>query len=306
MPDLYLSGSVIYDTFVLRDGSNAAVTGKTTSDFATAEAYVVATPATTATVTVAEIGSGEYRASFTPSTGGPVTAPIVWTLHVVYNSGGVFREFSGVYRVVESSSDLGASIVGSSYATLAELKARLGTSLSSNDDALTQCLEAASRAVDGFCGRRFYQDSAQTRYFTADDSGYLEVDDLVSVTTLATDSDGDRTYEDTWASTDYDLEPYNAAAIAHPYTSLMTTPDGDYAFPRGVRRGVKIVGTWGWPSVPDAITEATLLLASRLAKRQAAPFGVAAGEEGGVGIPSVDPDVRQLVAPYRRLTVGVV
>ena len=56
------------------------------------------------------------------------------------------------------------------------------------------------------------------------------MDDLLSVTTLKTDEDGDRTYEITWATTDYDLMPYNATleSQAQPYSHLQTTPDGDY------------------------------------------------------------------------------
>jgi hypothetical protein len=38
------------------------------SDFATVEAYQLTAPGTTATVTLAEIGSGEYRITFTPTT----------------------------------------------------------------------------------------------------------------------------------------------------------------------------------------------------------------------------------------------
>lgn len=296
----YVVNSAIYDVIVLRTTSGTAITGKVSGDFDTLEAYTLPSGATTAAVTLTEIGNGEYSATFTPSAAG------TWVLHYIYDGDSIFLEVTGGPYVVQAAATLGASIAGAKYATLAELKARIGTALSANDDALTQCLEAASRAVDGFTGRRFYQDSAQTRYFTADDSGYLEVDDLVSVTTLQTDGDGDRTYEDTWTSTDYDLEPYNAAVIAFPYTSIQTTPDGDYTFPAGIRKGVKIVGTWGWPSVPDPVTEATLLLAARLAKRQAAPFGVAELETGTLALPGVDPDVRQMLAPFRRITVGAI
>ena len=90
--------TAVYDTFVLRDNVNAAITGKTAADFAALEAYLVSTPVTTAVVTLAEIGSGEYSTAFTP------TAVGVWTLHVVYDSGGVFREFSATYDVEAAAS----------------------------------------------------------------------------------------------------------------------------------------------------------------------------------------------------------
>jgi len=197
------------------------------------------------------------------------------------------------------------------YATLAELRARMNvpTADTGGDAVLEACIESASRAIDGFTGRRFYQITATARVFTAEDSQWLYVPDLVSVSSLVTDDDGNRVYETTWASTDYDLEPFNASDTGHPYTSVEITPDGDYSFPVGIRKGVKITGTWGWPAVPDAINEATLIQSARYAKRMAAPFGLDqnAGDTGqAMSIPSVDPDVKALIGPYRLVTIGAV
>jgi len=197
------------------------------------------------------------------------------------------------------------------YATLAELRARMNvpTADTGGDAVLEACIESASRAIDGFTGRRFYQITATARVFTAEDPQWLYVPDLVSVSALVTDDDGNRVYETTWASTDYDLEPFNASDTNHPYTSVEITPDGDYSFPVGIRKGVKITGTWGWPAVPDAINEATLIQAARYAKRMAAPFGLDqnSGDAGqALSIPPVDPDVKMLIAPYRLVTIGAV
>ena len=196
------------------------------------------------------------------------------------------------------------------YATLAELRARMNipTADTGSDTIYEATIEAASRAIDGFCGRRFYQLATTTRYFTADDSAYLEIDDLVSISSngLTTDSDGDRTYEDTWATTDYDLMPFNASDISWPYTYIETTPAGLLSFPT-TRKGIKIAGTWGWPAVPDAVNEACLLQAARYAKRPAAPFGFDLGgadQGAALRIPQIDPDVKGLLAPYRRITIG--
>ncbi len=190
------------------------------------------------------------------------------------------------------------------YTTLATFKARLDH-LGSHDDAmLEQLIEAASRQIDGLCGRSFYQQTAQTRTFTPEMGDLVWVDDLVSVTSLATDEDGSRTYATTWASTDYDLGPENAVAHGTPYTVIETTLNGRYRFPFG-RRTVQITGTWGWPAVPDAIEEATLLQAGRLFKRKDAPFGIAGSADAGQlqTLPGMDPDVKKLVEPYRRLAV---
>jgi len=172
------------------------------------------------------------------------------------------------------------------------------------DTVLESVVEGVSRFIDEHCGRRFYS-AAETRYYTAEYSTALDVDDLVSVTTLQTDSDGDRTYEDTWATTDYDLLPFNAALASMPYTRVDTTPNGYYAFPT-VAKGVKLVGSFGWPAVPAPIKEACLLMSARLARRKDAIFGVVGSADMGTMqvIPKLDPDVRLMLEPFRRMTVG--
>lgn len=55
--------------FTLTDSVGDVVTGKVNADF-TSTAYLVSTPATTATPTVTENASGTYRIAFTPTTTG--------------------------------------------------------------------------------------------------------------------------------------------------------------------------------------------------------------------------------------------
>lgn len=196
------------------------------------------------------------------------------------------------------------------YAELSDLKGRLGITDTTDDSIIENVIEAASRAIDRHCHRRFYGVS-ETRYYTAEhgDALYLP-DDLISVTTLKTDEDGDRTYEVTWATTDYDLLPYNAATDGIPYGWLETTPDGSYSFPANIKRGVEIAGVFGYvaasTAAPDDVREACLLQATRLFKRKDTPFGLAGSPELGQGrmttIPKLDPDVQVFLAPYRRIT----
>jgi len=111
------------------------------------------------------------------------------------------------------------------------------------DDAdLLLALEDASRWIDDYCRRAFYG-TLETRYFTATCPQGFFVPDLLNVTSLKTDGDGDRTYETTWASTDYDLEPFNRL----PRWLISLAPSGRYSFPTG-SRGVEITGLWGYGS----------------------------------------------------------
>jgi hypothetical protein len=189
------------------------------------------------------------------------------------------------------------------YATVAELKARIGITDAVDDAVIAQVLDAVSRGIDNYCGRYFYRSDAGTvRYYTAQRTRTLLLDDYVTLTAVATDSSHDRTYATTWSVTDYDLMPANAAADGIPYDHLTTTPQGSYAFPVGLSKGIKLTGTWGWPAVPDPVHEACLIQASRVFKRKDAPFGISGTPElGMMRIGRLDPDVLWMLDTYRKL-----
>jgi hypothetical protein len=154
------------------------------------------------------------------------------------------------------------------YASLAEFKAyatvRGGvTAVDAGDDAVIEdILKSASRYIDVTTGRRFWYNAVdETRYYTPNESGFLFVDDLaMTPTTLKTDSSYDRTYATTIATTDYDLEPDNALLDGQPYTMIEMSPHATEYFPIW-RRGVQIVGKFGFPVVPSDIKGACLGIA---------------------------------------------
>jgi len=158
--------------------------------------------------------------------------------------------------------------IANGYTTLADLKARLGITDTSDDAALELAIESASRTIDGFCRRRFFTTTSdETRYFTAGASDVLFPGDVVSVTSLKTDEDSNGTYEVTWAAnTDYVLEPFNAALDGRPYTLIRRHPLGSYLFPTAIR-AVQIVGKFGFPAVPTAVKEACEIQAAEFFKR---------------------------------------
>ena len=192
-----------------------------------------------------------------------------------------------------------------SYATVSELKTRIGITDAVDDVVLGAVVDAVSRGIDNYCGRMFYKTAAGiVRYYTPLHSDRVLIDDCVALTEVKTDEDGDRTYEDTWTATDYDLLPENAATDSQPYTEIAVTPDGDYTFPDGIRKGLKLTGTWGWPDVPGPIHEACLIQAARVFKRKDAPFGISGSPEmGQMRIGRLDPDVLWLLDTYRKLVV---
>lgn len=192
------------------------------------------------------------------------------------------------------------------YATLAVVKARLGITDATDDSKLSTMITAISRAIDEHCCRHFYVDAANaTRYFTAEFADVLYPGDLVSVATLATDSNGNRDYTNTWTSTDYDLLPYDADDWYKPYTQIATTPQGNYAFTPGLAKGVKIVGKWGWPAVPAPVSEACILMCEKLFLRRDAIFGVVGSAEVGTlkQVMKEDPEINLLLQPYVKMDV---
>jgi hypothetical protein len=127
------------------------------------------------------------------------------------------------------------------YISVADLKTALAITSTTDDTVMRKIAQAASRQIDKYCGRKFYVE-ATTKYY--DGSGVrLWTDDILSITTLKTDEDGDATYENTFATTDYILYPLNG----YPKTYIETSNDGDYAgFGCGVKKGVEVVGKFGY------------------------------------------------------------
>jgi hypothetical protein len=197
------------------------------------------------------------------------------------------------------------------YVEAEELKSTLGISgMTFADEDIQDAIGAASRAIDGFTGRRFYKDAAATTTRTyMSDRFPLLIDDLVTLGTGGVTVNGTP-----WAQgTDYMLSPYNAATDGRPYDTITrVVPSvalqswyGTPSWP--VVATVTVQGQWGWPSIPQPVVEATRIEATRLLRRaREATFGVVGiGPEGAaVRLPTVDPDVALLLAPYKQTRVA--
>lgn len=197
------------------------------------------------------------------------------------------------------------------YCSLSELKASLRITDNIDDALLELCVESASRDIDGVTERVFYSTADATRVYVPTDSFTVETDDIVSITSLKTSSGGVN-FDVTWTATDYQLEPLNgiAGGLVQPYTRIRAI--GDYLFPvwepsniNSQEATVQVTGTFGWSAVPTAIKQATIILAQRHYKRYDSPLGIAGFSDlGAVTVRSVDPDVRALIAPFRKVRMA--
>lgn len=194
------------------------------------------------------------------------------------------------------------------YATLAEVKAacRIPNSDTGEDAMIEKVIESASRRIDGYCGRFFYQVANTTiRFYPIDEYRATFPDIASSNITVATDDEGDGTYSDTWAATDYLLNPTDAVLQSRPYTSMTAVAGKTFPiFTTPALPSLQITATWGWSAIPDDVQEACILLSMRQYSRYNAPLGVAGfSDMGAITVRSIDPDVRDLLSPY--VVVGV-
>ena len=200
------------------------------------------------------------------------------------------------------------------YATRNQVKAalRIGTADTLDDDLIDNCVGAASRLIDGYCNRRFWQSgTAEARVFQAEDSFYCSIDDIAGTAlTLKTSTQADGTFDLTWSRDDYQLEPLNGNLDGLTWSYDKIRAVGDYLFPTvnanyGEQALVQVTAVFGWPSVPEPVTQATIIQASRIFKRYDSPLGVAGfGDLGAIRVSRfLDPDMAQLVEPYRRMRI---
>ena len=202
--------------------------------------------------------------------------------------------------------------ISNGYATLADVKAAARVTDTFDDGLFEVAIESASRDIDAYCERVFYNAGSLTRVYIPADIYRLETDDLVFVTTIKSDTNGDGGFNQTWAATDYQLEPLNgiAGGIVTPYTRIRAV--GDFLWPvyepRDINAGqasVEITGVFGFASIPMAIKQATILASLRAYKRYESPTGVLGfSDVGVVRIGRLDPDVQRLIDPYRKFLLA--
>lgn len=263
----------VYD----RDGQLASAT----------VAVTVARPdGTTVSPSVTSPSTGRYRAAVFPA-----DQPGLWTGAWVM-SGAIVDVRPFTFTVADPAPAM--------YATLPDVKTSLTKDSSDDrDDLIVQAIAAASRWIDDRTGRRFYADrTASARVFPVLGQTYdegrelvLMVDDIASAEGLLVQSGG----VGNWAAvTGWATGPDNALVYGRPINQLYA---GRGWLPSSGR--IQVTARWGWPAVPDAIAEATKMLARRFYKRKDSPQGVLGNTEWGpTRVSRTDPDVEALIAPF--------
>jgi hypothetical protein len=192
------------------------------------------------------------------------------------------------------------------YSTLAQVKSALRITDNLDDSLLEMAIESASRAIDSYTNRNFYNAGTAVRYYAPNGPLTVTTDDMISLSSLETMSDTDDTFDTTWTATDYQLEPLNGVVdgITQPYTQIRAV--GDYTFLELAGEAtVKVTGVWGWTAVPIQVTQACVIQSSRIYKRLDSPLGIISGELGSMRVGSrIDPDVAQLIDSLRKIKMA--
>jgi hypothetical protein len=186
------------------------------------------------------------------------------------------------------------------YASVAFYRSRSDKIEDSEDSIIADDLIAMTRLIDmrvfgqGSANRFTKDSSPQSRIFVPRISDILygpfhrsrlEVDDLVSVSTIAIDENFTGTFSKTLAAGDYELLPLNAlqGGEPRPYRQIHLTEWGTYGgWIPGSR--IRITGIWGWPAIPQPVVRACveltrlLRLATPRATSTMTDFGTVVGQ----------------------------
>lgn len=190
------------------------------------------------------------------------------------------------------------------YTTLNDVKSALNIEDSMDNAGIEMAIATASRQIDDYCGRFFYQNGTtqapNVRYYTPENFYTCAIDDFVSITEIATDDNFDFNYNTVWTATDAMFEPVNNPSRGWPRNRILSV--GAYVFPRTLPQSLRVTGIFGWPEVPYEVKTAAKIQASRLFLRNQSPFGIAGSTDiGTVRLAAkLDADVEALLRPMRR------
>ena len=265
----------------------------------------VPTDPSTVTLTVTDPTGATSAPSVTHVSAGTYTANVACTVAGVWTylwegTGTASDAVAGTWTVVTVA-------LNQNYCTVEELKSRLGITDTADDFELGLAAAGASRAIDEITGRYFWR-GTDTRTYIPESISRQSLDDLVSVTSLKVDRDGDGVFEETWTQgTDYALEvapgKYNAAAKGEqwPYTAAQVITGGKlfpFTWMWSHLDRIQVNGVFGWPAVPLNVKNAAIIAGAQIFRIKDAPFGVAGFGEFGVVRVQSNPQVMWLLHRY--------
>ena len=231
----------------------------------------------------------------------------------------------GTFRLIPLS-DVGTGLQYW-YTGLDEFKHRLNIDDSRNDYEAQLAIQTVTNWINNYCGRHFYQLN-ETRTFVPSGIWGAALDDLVSTPSVAEnvqvnlDYDGNGNYDVAWTqNVNYQLKlgpmgneadnyNINAGGVPKPYRYLqvITGVSGatdiigggwlPWLWPFTFLNRIQVIGTWGWNTVPPAVSQASMMLCVDHYKSKDAPWGVAGVSDLGLVKVQSNPWVVELLHDY--------
>lgn len=205
--------------------------------------------------------------------------------------------------------------LGDNYATLDELKIRLGIDdVTSDDGMLKSALNSASRGVEKYCSRQFNDaEVVSPRLYYPNTYYEVLVDDFSTSSGMVVKLDyaGDGSFTTTLPASSFQLAPLNGISDGEtgwPFYRIDTVQATLFIFPWLYyyrRAPIQVTAQWGWPTVPAPVHEATLAMAEEIAKMKDAPYGIAGFADFGAVRVRENPKIGMLLQPYKRSGVLV-
>jgi hypothetical protein len=197
-------------------------------------------------------------------------------------------------------------------AAVQEHRQKLDTSNTTQDAIIGSLITVASDMIMNYTQREFVDvagsgDTPTARTYRYEGRGVLPLgqDDARSVTQVRIDTDTDS--PTTLDATQWKAHPTrqrDGVITALHLIGVSGPVQTTQAYP--VYREVEVTGTWGWPSVPEQVERACILLVMDLLSRTSSwrndDSDGLLPSSGGVAMPL---HVRTMLAPYRRRTLGV-
>lgn len=154
------------------------------------------------------------------------------------------------------------------------------------DENLLDAINSASGEIEKHCNRQFNRtETASARIYEPDDSYTVSVDDFWSTTGLVVEVDtaGDGSFSTVVPASDYEVYPRNGVVdgqLGWPYYEIQFVADSLPIYHR--RKGiVRVTAKWGWSEVPEAVRQATVIIAAETFQLKDAPFGTAGMDQFG-------------------------
>ena len=178
--------------------------------------------------------------------------------------------------------------LGQPYIALDDFKAylKIKPEKIEQDGLLNEAIASASGEIETHCNRQFNRAEVATpRVYPAASLMEVEVDDFWTATDLvvAVDLDDDGVFETVVDPSDYELYPANGVVSGQVGWPFWRIDFVNVWLPQHTRRKniVQVTAKWGWAAVPEAVRQATEIIAAETYQLKDAPFGTAGMDQFG-------------------------